>query len=195
MSDNPKSANQRRIILITAAGLLLFSIYLLAFLLPDFMRTAVGPQQMTMTQAAESASDSDAYIAISDGAWECDTIEYVRGRAASNTGTRREITRFTEVFRTNDSGKVVLLATMSGEMDCAELQATDLAGYLQRMSPEREQELINEVRLARFINATTFLEICGYCGPTNSLIGTLFGFAFALIGLGLLVWGLRMQPS
>ena len=193
MTDTSTPTNPRRIILITAVFLLLFATYLLAFLLPDFIRTAVGPQHMTMAQAAESASETDAYIAISDGTWECNTIEYVRGR--STTGTTRQITRFTEVFRTNDSGQVVLLATMSGEMDCAELQATDLAGYLQRMSSDREQELINEVRLARFIHATTFLEICGYCGPTNSLIGTLFGFAFGLIGLGLLVWGLRMQKA
>jgi hypothetical protein len=184
--------NPRRTILIAGVILLLFATYLLAFLLPDFIRTAVGPKQLTMAQAAETASETDAYIAISDGAWECDTIEYVRGR--SSTNSLRETTRFTEVFRTNGNGMVVLLATMSGEVDCAELQATDLAGYLQRMSPEREQELINEVRLARFINATVFLEICGYCGPTNSLIGTMFGFGFGLIGLVLLVWGLRMQP-
>lgn len=185
--------NPRRLVLIAAAFLLFFAIYLLAFLLPDFIRTAVGPQQMTMSQAAETASETDTYIAISDGTWECDTIEYVRGR--SSTDSNRLTTRFTEVFRTNGNGTVVLLATMSDEVDCAELQATDLAGYLQRMSPKREQELINEVRLARFINATVFLEICGYCGPTNSLIGTMFGFGFGLIGLVLLVWGLRMQPK
>lgn len=193
MSDTPKPTNARRLVLITAVFLLLFATYLLAFLLPDFIRTAVGPQQMTMAQAAESATDTDAYVAISDGTWECDTIQYVRGR--STTGSRREITRATELFRTSDNGKVVLLATMSGEMDCAELQATSLAGYLQRMGPEREQELINEVRLARFINATVFLEMCGYCGPTNSLIGTLFGLAFALVGLLLLVWWRRMPTA
>lgn len=184
------SSNQRRNLLIGAAFVLFFAAYLLAFLLPDFIRTVAGPRTITMGQAAEIASHDDDYVTITDGAWECETIELVRGRSATNS--LAETTRFTEVFRTNEGGSVVLLATMSGELDCGELETAVLTGYLNRIPPEKEQELINEVRLARFINATVFIEMCGYCGPTNSLIGTLFGFAFALLGVGLLVWGLKM---
>ncbi len=179
----------KRGLMITGVVLIAFAIYLLAFLLPDFIRSSIGPQPMTMAEAAATATESDRYVAITDGQWNCETIQLVRGR--SSTDRNDVITRFTEVFRTNESGTVVLLATMSGEVNCAGLEATALAGYLQRITPAREQELINEVRLARFINATDFLEICGYCGPTNSLIGTIFGFLFALLGIGLVVWGLR----
>lgn len=189
----PTPPNRRRTVLIFGAFLLLFSIYLLAFLLPDFIRTVSGPQAVTMATAAEMASDADDFVTISDGQWACDTIELVRGRSA--TSSTQQTTRFTEVFRTNESGTVVLLATMSGDQDCEELESADLTGYLKRMTPEREQELINEVRLARFINATVFLEMCGYCGPTNSLIGTLFGFAFAIGGIGLLIFGLRLPKQ
>ncbi|MEM7115259.1 MAG: hypothetical protein AAF614_22655 [Chloroflexota bacterium] len=186
------SPNRKRNVLILAAMILLFAVYLLAFLLPDFIRTVAGPREVTMAQAAELASDDDAYVTILDGSWDCETIKLVRGPSATNT--RRETTRATEVFLTNEAGTVVLLATMSGESDCAELQTAVLSGYLNKMTPEQEQDLINEVRLARFINATTFLEMCGFCGPTNSLIGTLFGFAFALLGIGLLVYGLGLFP-
>ena len=180
----------KRGFIITGVVLIAFAAYLLVFLLPDYIRASVGPQTMTMAAAAATATERDSYVAIADGAWDCETIQLVRGRSSSNRNN--EITRFTEVFRTNESGTVVLLATTSGEMDCEELQATALAGYLQRMTPAREQELINEVRLARFIHATDFLEICGYCGPTNSLIGTGFGMIFAALGIGLVVWGLRV---
>jgi hypothetical protein len=181
-------------LIITGIVLSAFAVYLLAFLLPDFIRSAVGPQPMTMAEAAIAATASDSYVAITDGTWACETIQYVRGRSA--TSRYAETTRFTELFRTNESGTVLLLATMSGEVDCDGLQATSLVGYLQRMTPAREQELINEVRLARFINATGYLELCGYCGPTNSLIGTIFGFAFALLGIGLVFWGWhRPLPS
>lgn len=180
----------QRAIIITGAVLLAFAAYLLAFLLPDFIRSSVGPQSITMAEAAAAATDKDRYVAITDGAWVCETITYVRGRSSTNRNV--VTTRFTEVFRTDETGVIVLLAQMSGELDCDQLQAADLTGYLQRMSAAREQELRNDVRLARFINALDYLEICGYCGPTNSLIGTLFGFVFALAGLGLIVWGLRL---
>ena len=82
---------------------------------------------------------------------------------------------------------------MSGETDCDALEATELSGYLTRMSATTQQNLTDEARLARFFDATTFLEICGYCGQSNSLIGTLFGFAFAIGGLALLMLGLKAK--
>ena len=106
------------------------------------------------------------------------------------TDRLRTTTRYTEAFRTDETGSVVLLARMSGEMSCADLEAAGLSGYLTRMSAERRQELTNEARLARFFEAEHFLEICGYCGTTNSLLGAGVGLLLAvggtvLIGIGL----------
>lgn len=185
------SANGRRNTIIWGLVVLAFAAYLLAFLLPDFIRTVAGPQELTLREAAEIAADDDAFVAITDGEWVCDTIEYVRGPSSSDR-TKIE-TRYTEVFLTGDDGQVVVLAQLSGEVDCEELAEVELAGYLNRMTAGQEQELIDEVRLARFINADIFLDMCGYCGPTNSLIGTLFGLVFATAGVGLLIYGINMR--
>lgn len=184
-------ANGRRNTIIWGLVVLAFAAYLLAFLLPDFIRTVAGPQEVTLTEAAEIAAADDTYVAISDGEWACETIKYVRGPSGSDV--RRIDTRFTEVFMTSETGGVVLLAQLSGEVDCEELANVQLSGYLNRMTADQEQELINEVRLARFVNASVFLEMCGYCGPSNSLIGTLFGFVFAAVGIGLLFYGFTIK--
>lgn len=176
-----------------ALVLLAFAGYLLAFLLPDFVRSSRGPQSWTMTEAAARATETDAYVTIPDGEWMCETITYLRGPSGSNR--LQTTTRYTEVFRTDASGAVVVLAKLSGEVECPELLEMELSGYVQRMSAARQQELRNEARLARFFNATSFLEICGYCGPTNSLIGVLFGSGFALAGIVMLVWGFRMKRA
>lgn len=181
----------KRGIIITGAVLLAFAVYLLAFLLPDFIRSSVGPQHMTMTAAVAAAQPSNSYVAITDGSWDCATISYLRGRSSTNRAVT--VTRFTEVFRTDPTGAVVMLVQLSGEVGCAALPDGNLTGYLQQMSAGREQELRNDARLARFINATDYLELCDYCGPTNSLIGVGFGLVFALAGVGLVVWGLRMN--
>lgn len=193
-SKQPKTTkNSRRNTIIGGFVALAFAAYLLAFLLPDFIRTVGGPRQVTPTEAAEIAADDDVYVAITDGRWDCETITYVTGPSGSDVS--RIDTRFTEVFMTGETGRVVILAQLSGEVDCEELQTMELKGYLNRMLPDQEQELINEVRLARFINASVFLEMCGYCGPSNSLIGTLFGFFFAIGGLALIGWGITMPTE
>lgn len=185
-------ANRRRILLISGGVVLAFGLYLLAFLLPDVLRTVGGPTSMSLAQAAGAASNASTYARLEDGVWDCASIAYVRGPSSSNR--LREITRFTEAFLT-DGGqpqKVVVLATMSGEMNCAQLNAIEPTGYLNRMDDSQYQELANEVRLVGYAPTAQYLEFCGYCGQDNSLIGTIFGFVIFGSGLALLVLGLRM---
>ena len=99
------------------------------------------------------------------------------------------------MFVTSADGGVVALVTLSGEKDCNDFEGYDLTGYLERMSDGTQQELTNEVRLARFINATDYMEFCDYCGPDNSLIGVVFGFVFAMAGVALLAYGFRMSTE
>ena len=185
------SNKQARNLLIGGGVLLFFSLYLLAFLLPDFIQSLAGPERMTMETAVTQATSESIYVTIEDGEWDCDTIRQVEGY--SSTEADRRTIRTTEVFLTNESGSVVLLAKMSGEMDCDELKTTEISGYLTQMSSETKQDLTNDARLARFFDATDFLEICGYCGQTNSLIGTLFGIAFAIGGLALIALGIKAR--
>jgi hypothetical protein len=148
---------------------------------------------MTVARAAEVADSMSQYVALEDGVWHCDTIEYIRG--VSSTNRRRIITRNTEIFFTNEASlpQIVVLVTESGEKSCDDFQSNDLDGYLTRMGSGTQQDLANEVRLAQFPGATDYLELCAYCGPENSAIGVGFGVFFALAGIALLVWGLRMR--
>ncbi len=204
MAENPrtqqiKPAVIRRTVLITGVVMLAFSLYLLVFLAPDFISAVAGPTRMTMARAAEIATDESTYVSIEDGRWLCDTIVYVRG--PSSTSRLRTTTRATEIFLTgaSKSEQTVVLVSLSGEMDCAEIEATEPTGYLTRMTRNKQQDLTNDARLARFFEATDFLEICGYCGEENSFIGMVFGIVIAIGGIFVLVWGLRlpkgMSPS
>ena len=190
--EQPQPARKglsKRGLLILGGVLLFCALYLLVFLVPDAIQALAGPTSMSLGEAADVATAATTYATIADGAWDCATLSYVRGPSSSDR--LRTITRYTEAFRTDKSGRIVLLARMSGEMSCADLEATELSGYLTRMSAERRQELTNEARLARFFEAEHFLEICGYCGATNSLLGTGAGLLLAVGGGVLIVIGLR----
>ena len=185
---------QKRAMLIGGGLTFLFGVYLMVFLVPDVLATASGPERMTLARAGEIATEQSTYAVIEDAVWDCDTIVAIRGRSSSNRNTIT--TRFTEAFITDGSSdEVVMLAQMSGEMSCLDLRETTPTGYLTRMSADRQQELTNDARLARFFNATTFLEFCGYCGQENSLIGAIFGVVITLVGIGIFIFGLRMPAE
>ena len=117
--------NSRRPRLILGGVLLAFSIYLLAFLLPDVIRNWGGPETLTMADAAAIATDESSYVALSDGEWDCDTIQHIRGYSSS---TERWEVRNTEVFVTDPSGAYVVLADLSGEVECDELSGRTAEG-------------------------------------------------------------------
>lgn len=174
-----------------------FGLYLLAFLVPDVIRGLSGPEAFSLSEAAEVASSEQTYARIEGGTWDCDTLTYVEGLSAAQLtyGRFREETQYTEIFYTDDSQDVVVFVTMSGAVDCDDIAGDDPDGYLYSMSSGMRQELTNDARLARYFNTDTFLEFCDYCGPNNSLIGTGFGLASLLGGIGLFIWGRRMGKS
>lgn len=180
----------RRVMLISGGLALLFGVYVLAFLIPDTIKSLSGPEYVAIAQAGDSASSSAIYAEIEGGVWHCDTIEYIKGWSSSSTtaGRRTIVTKNTEIFLTDAENlpNVVMLVTESGEKSCEDFQKTTLDGHLKRMSSGTQQELANEVRLAQFPGATTYLEMCSYCGPTNSAIGVGFGVV-AVIGGGFLL--------
>jgi hypothetical protein len=200
MSNEPttpqaKPVAKRRPTLIVGGVVLAFSLYLLVFLVPDVIRSASGPKNMTLAEAASTATDQSTYVKIEDGVWRCDTIRYIRGR--SSTNSLATTTRFTEIFLTDDETpeQIVMLASLSGEKECDDFDGSPPDGYLTRMSDSKQRELTNNVRLARFFDATEFLEFCDYCGPENSLIGVAFGVVFALAGVAILIVGYRMPKD
>lgn len=180
----------RRSMVIGGAFAMLFGVYILAFLIPDMIKSLAGPEDLAIEQAGDVASSSPTYAVIEGGVWQCDTIKYIKGVSTSSLQTSRPqiVIKYTEIFLTDKANlpDVVMLVTESDEKSCEDFQNTTLDGYLKRMSSDTQQELANEVRLARFPGATTYLEMCSYCGPENSAIGTGFGVV-ALVGGGFLV--------
>ncbi|MCB0114869.1 MAG: hypothetical protein R2873_11380 [Caldilineaceae bacterium] len=185
----------KRSLLILGGVLLALGLYVSAFLVPDVLKTAVGPQSFTLVQAAERAGDAPLYARIVDGAWDCETLRQVRGISATalRYGSVREETRYSDVFFTDETRDVVVFVTLSGAVTCEDLGQQRPEGYLYAMNSDTQQDLTNEARLARYFMADTFLEFCGYCGRQNSLIGAIFGVAFVVLGSVMLVAGRRMK--
>jgi len=193
--SKPNPKKNKRITMITAGVVLLFGVYLLAFLVPDVLRTASGPQTMTLDRAAEVATDQSLYVSLEDGLWDCQTINHVV-RRSPNTGTGSRTTTDTEIFVTDDRTQpnVSIFVRMSGRLLCADFDGLTPTGYLTQMSSDEQQTLTSNARLAKFFRADSFLSLCGYCGTENSMIGAVFGIVITLAGIGLFIFGYRM-PS
>jgi hypothetical protein len=182
--------SKRGLLLGTGIALVLIGLYISAFLVPDVIQTAVGPETVTLDEAADIASSTRSFVRIEGGEWVCETLREVRGVSVSSlrygSGGARDVTQYTEVFFSDDRGEVIVFVTLSGEVDCGDLAEQLPTGYLYAMNDDTRQELTNDARLARFIAAESFLEFCGYCGQKNSLIGAAFGVSFLLLGSGVL---------
>jgi len=203
VTDEQIKANrtQRHLVIGTGVALLLLGIYISIFLIPDALQTSGGPRQLTMDQAADVANPERTYATVEGGSWDCETLQSVRGLSGSRvmygppSSRFREETKFTEIFYTGDDNRVVMLVTLSGDVDCDDLVGQFPTGYLYAMSDGTRQELTNEARLARYFMSDTFLEFCGYCGQGNSLIGAVFGVVFILCGVGLIVFGRKIKAD
>lgn len=182
---------------ILGSVLLILGLYVSAFLIPDVIKTAAGPQRLSLTQAAQLAGEEPLYARIENGAWDCETLRQVRGLSATalRYGRMREETRHAEVFFTDETRRVVVFVTLSGAVTCDDLARQWPDGYLYAMNGDTRQELTNDARLARYFTTETFLEFCDYCGPQNSLIGAGFGIVFTLGGIAILIAWRRLKPK
>lgn len=204
MSENQLTEEQiasRRTLgnmLFILGGVLLFvGLYVSVFLIPDVIKSASGPQSMTLAEAAQVANTVQTYARLEDGSWDCDTLTHVIGFAPSHRRYEimREETKFTEIFFTDELEATVVFVSLSGEVDCADLDGEVPAGYLYAMSDDTREELTNDARLARYFDTDTFLEFCGYCGRENSLIGAIFGVVFTLSGIAMIYFGRKMKKA
>lgn len=188
----------RRWLPILGFVLVALGLYISAFLIPDLIETAEGPQRYSLAGAAEVASATRTYARIEGGAWDCDSLREVRVASASSlrygygrlSDNRDSV--YTEVFFTDDSSDVVLFVTLSGEASCESLSDRSPTGYLYTMSSGTRQDLASEARLSPYGRSATFLEFCGYCGQTNSAIGAVFGIVFVALGAAMIVFGRRI---
>jgi len=186
-----------QILLGTGIFFLLFGLYVSAFLIPDVIRSVSGPQTLTMAEAVAVANSEQTYARLQGGRWDCDTLVHVEGFSPSHRSYAplREETKYTEIFFTNDQNEIVAFVTLSGEVACADLAEEVPSGYLYAMSDNTREDLTNNARLARYFMTETFLEICGYCGRENSLIGAIFGVIFTVSGIIMIIGGRKMKNT
>jgi len=177
---------QVRSVIIAGCVLLFFGLYVLAFLIPDVLRTIGGPTSLTMPEAAAQITEGQVYATLEGGTWVCDSIAYVRG--PSSSGTRRIEVKSTNAFYMDAAGDVAVWVSLSGEVNCDELQTTTPSGYVEPMQQNTRMDLAGDGQMGNVATANTFLEMCGFCGHTNSLIGTVFGAVFTLLGVSLISW-------
>lgn len=184
-------------LLIVGVILLLFGLYVSAFLIPDSIRAISGPQSMTLKEAAQVAGSEQTYARLEGGSWDCETLTHVEGLSPSQrryTVLEEEI-KYTEIFFTDNAREVVAFVTLSGEVDCSELTGEAPSGYLYAMDDRTRQQLTNDARLARYFMTDNFLDFCGYCGRDNSLIGAGFGVVFTLSGAAMIIFGRRQKRA
>jgi len=186
-----------RMLFISGIVCLLLGLYVSVFMIPDMIRTMSGPQSVTLEEASQIASAERTYVSIVDGRWHCDTLSYVEGFSTIHLrhGTLEEEIKLTEIFYTSDAQDIVVYVTLSGELDCDDIAGQSPSGDLFTMYADTRQELTNDARLVRYIEADTFLELCGFCGQDNSLIGAIFGIIFVLSGMGLIVFGRNLKNT
>ncbi len=163
-------------------GLILFCAYILYFLLQDVNSVPSDPVQIGLQTAVTQASDERIYVQIEGGQWDCDSITHVRTPRINN----RPASTDTEAFLISNDGTVVTFVRLSNEQSCDDLNALTPEGYLTRLDADKQQELTNDVRLAKYISATDYLELCSYCSPSNSWLGIIISSVMGLLGLGLI---------
>lgn len=191
-TPQPNPFTSRRALTIYGGLFIFFGVYVLAFMIPDFLTSMGGPTSMPLAEAAAIAGDSNAYVHITDGTWDCGTVTFIRARSSTNNA--RIETRFTEAFLVDDASNA-LFVTHSGEQGCEALQSVEPTGYLTLMSDGTREELTNEARLARFFDRAVFMEMCGYCGTTNAVYGIIGGSVSLIGGLALVVVARRKRET
>ncbi len=180
------TARGRKVTIISASVLIAFCIYILAFLVPDVIRTLGGPSEMTLADAASLVEPDDEFVSLSGYRLDCDSIRYTVGRDANNR--TRTTTRATNIVAESTDGSVLMKARLSGRLECEEIDTSVMSGYLSSLSIVDIRKLT-----ATYPQAQTFLLLCAYCGPENSKLGIIISSAMLLIGVALLVFGLKMK--
>jgi hypothetical protein len=183
----------RLFLIYIGVGLLLFGLVMSVDLVPDVLQMAGGPETLTLAQAAEVANSDRTYARIEGGEWDCATLRQESRNSdivlRNSAGPIIGDPIFYEIFYTDTSQQTVVFVSLSGEVECDDLTAHGPTGYLYAMSDDNRQTLTNDARLARFVNAETFLEFCGFCGLENSLNGVALGALLLLSGFWLVVAG------
>lgn len=133
------------------------------------------PTPISLAVSGGMISEERQWVVVEDAHWDCSSM------APFGFGSDSRV----EAMFTDEAGTVVVVAVLSPEVPCAELTASPPTGEIYRMSEHRYARLKDKGRLDNYSNATTYLEMCAYCGPGNSRIGVALGLIFVPLGLAM----------
>jgi hypothetical protein len=122
-----------------------------------------SPQQLTIAQAAEIATEDNSYVQLEDAVYLCDRLEYRMGRSSSTNSTD---TRYTDIWLTDEANTVAVFASFSGRRDCEWIMERDLSGFLRTADTLPRTAGVPPFSLQ---GEMAYLELCAYCGRVNSI--------------------------
>lgn len=177
---------QKRAALIFGAVMMVFGVAAMLSILFDPVGLFARPQQVTLEEAAAIATNDNTYVEISEAEVLCDRLDYREGRSSS-TGTTE--TRYTDVWLVNADESVGVFASYSGRLTCEDIENQPVSGFMTQVG----RSLPSTAGRAPLDSDATYLELCAYCGTSNS-IALVIVFTI-LIGLGgLMVYGALTRP-
>ncbi len=136
------------------------------------------PVSMSLEQAAEEVTNGhEPWASLENGKWECTSILHYTLSLNKVEGA------ITDVAFTNDAQTIVLFAWFSGEVACEELPALPLAGEVTPLHGVDRETVINQGQLAKYPNASAFLQICTGCTPETTKITVVFFAVLAILVL------------
>lgn len=136
------------------------------------------PVAMSLEQAAEEVTNGhEPWATLENGKWECASILHY---SLSMNKVKGDIT---EAAFTNDAQTIVLFAWFSGEVACEGLPVLPLTGEITPLHGVDRETVINQGQLAKYPDASAFLQICTDCGPETTKITVVFFAVLAILVL------------
>ena len=175
---------------------IVFGILLIVPLASDLASVIGGAQDYTISEVAEVANDERTYARLTDGEWDCNTLAYIEGYSGSDLYMRRLYSgtsvRTTEVLRVDRDNNIAVWVSLSGRVECDDLSNMEAVGYLYATDAKPSGLNISMRNAIR--NSDEVLELCGWCGADNSLIGFAFSIGFIVLGAASMSFATRLKP-
>jgi len=165
--------------------ILLFGVFALYSLLDETLALMLStPQPLTVTAAAEIATEENQYVRLEEAVFLCDRVEYREGRSSTSFTD----TRYTDIWLTDEDRTAAVFASFSGRRDCDQLMSGEPSGYLRTA-----ERLPRTAGVPPLGESVTYLELCGYCGRSNS-IALIIVFSIMIVLGGVMAYAGFSRP-
>ncbi len=128
----------------------------------DLQKFPTTSASVSLTSAATQATEEGIWVTLKDTRWDCQSI--------LKTGTGGKYS-YTYVALTNKEETVVAVAgSLSGHWSCDQILSLTPSGMLYSSCADCFGDTGKRMNLAKYENATTFLRLCTFCDPKNTIV-------------------------